>query len=176
MKLLLDIDGIKVSLRIARYQPCSTADWDDKWCKVDFAFQSGDWLNYHKENDELFLSYEVQELADGFSDLLNNRLKERIAYSCTEPDFLFILHPAKDVPCQSGPNGSPGGTVHIDILMDWRISFWDKSGLTSNYLSITLDRKDIERLSHYFNLVIGRETKSDPQIRQLIEAGVLIEP
>lgn len=37
---------------------------------------SGNWLNYHRENDELLRSCEVEELEESLTRLLNNELSK----------------------------------------------------------------------------------------------------
>ena len=48
--------GINVKLKIHGYRPTNKDNWDSEWCRCDFLFSSGDWLNYHKENDEVLLA------------------------------------------------------------------------------------------------------------------------
>ena len=64
MWLEIDADGIRVNLQIKGYKPSNEDNWYSNWCNCDFLFTSGDWLNYHKENDEVLLSCEVEELAE----------------------------------------------------------------------------------------------------------------
>ena len=111
--------------------PTATEDeeWDSEWCRCDFLFASGDWLNYHKENDEVLL--------------------------CIEPDFVFELYPQMDL--REDPKYTyvqPGYEIQ-DIYVEWKIYFWH-GGLTDNYLTITLGREDIARLRDYLKLVIKR--------------------
>lgn len=72
----IDVSGIEVKLQINGYKPTDKDNWDSEWCRCDFLFASGDWLNYHKENDEVLLCSEVEELADAFTELLDNKLSE----------------------------------------------------------------------------------------------------
>ena len=55
MWLKLDLSGIKLSMQIRNYRKVSDDDWDSVWCKTDFAFVSDEWLNYRKDNDEVFV-------------------------------------------------------------------------------------------------------------------------
>ena len=63
MWLKLDLSGIKLSMQIRNYRKVSDDDWDSVWCKTDFAFVSDEWLNYRKDNDEVFLAREIEDLA-----------------------------------------------------------------------------------------------------------------
>ena len=144
-----DINGIKVTLQIRGYKPTNEDNWYHEWCKCDFSFSSGNWLNYHKENDEVLLSHEVKELAEAFTKLLDNKLSEETEISCMEPDFIFMLHPQTDL--RNDPKYTyirPGCEIQ-DISLEWKIYFWN-DGLTGNYLTITLNRNEITNLRDYF--------------------------
>jgi hypothetical protein len=150
-----DISGIKVKLQINGYKPTNEDNWDNNWCKCDFSFSSGVWLNYHKENDEVLLSSEVKYLAEAFTELLDNKLSEEKEITCMEPDFIFKLFPQTDL--RNNPKYlyiRPGCEIQ-DIYIEWKIYFWNE-GLTDNYLTITLDRKEIACLRDYLSLVINR--------------------
>ena len=97
MWLKLDLSGIKLSMQIRNYRKVSDDDWDSVWCKTDFAFVSDEWLNYRKDNDEVFLAREIEDLAKSLDDLLNDRLNAPTEFNCIEPDFNFILNPKKDL-------------------------------------------------------------------------------
>lgn len=76
MWLKLDLDGISFQLQIQGYRVSSKEENDYQWCKTDFSFTSGDWLNYSKNNVEIFLSSEVEELAHKTEKLLKDELTE----------------------------------------------------------------------------------------------------
>lgn len=148
-----DIRGIKVKLQIRGYKPTNNDNWDSKWCKCDFSLSSGNWLNYHMENAEVLLSSEVIALAEASNKLLDNKFSEEIEISCIEPDFVFKLYPQKDL--RNDPKYTyirPGYEIQ-DIYLEWRVYFWD-GGLTDNYLTITLGRKEITNLRDYLTSVI----------------------
>ncbi len=135
MSFTMDAEGISVQLTIRGYEPSCRENWDDQWCKCDFTFRSGDWLNYHKENDEVFLSCEVEALEGMLSKMLNNQLEEEKELGFIEPDFEFHFYPQQEF---------------TNIGCEWRIYFWDDEGaLTCNYLAITLSREDMEALRDY---------------------------
>lgn len=56
--------------------------------------------------------------------------------------------------------------------MEWKISFWHE-GLTDNYLSVTLDRTDIECFLLYLRLVMGEVQESSPEIKALMGKGII---
>ena len=152
---MLDISGINFQLRIKGYEPSTRENWDYQWCKCDFSFCSGEWLNYHKENDEVLLSCEVEELEKSLTDLLNDKLDDVKEINCIEPDFQFILTPKQDL--RNNPQYAyiaPGHEI-TDIIMEFRIYFWN-DGLTDNYLSLTLDREEIAKFKEYLSLIIKK--------------------
>ena len=148
-----DISGIKVKLQINGYKPTNNENWDSEWCKCDFSFSADNWLNYHKENDEVLLSCEVKELAEAFTKLLDNKFLEEEEISCIEPDFIFKLYPQTVL--RNNPKCTyvrPGCEIQ-DVYLEWKIYFW-KNGLTDNYLTITLEREEITSLRDYLVSVI----------------------
>ena len=56
VQLKLNLGGVVLSLRIWGYTKVNDDDWHSIWCKTDFAFKSGDWLNYHAEACLLYTS------------------------------------------------------------------------------------------------------------------------
>lgn len=172
MWLKLDLDGIKVAMRIRNYIKPPKDDWDSTWCKTDFSFSSDEWLNYHKENDEVFLAREIEELAGSLDDLLNDRIVQPTEFSCIEPDFVFMLNPKKDLREDPRVTYIRPGCEIVDIDAEWRVTFWH-DGLTANYLSVTLGRKDIEYLLLYLQLVIRAVDEGSPDVRRLQNAGII---
>ena len=118
MWLKMNLDGIIVELSIQRYvkKENRTSDEYGHWCEVGFSFSSEPWLNYNKENDEVFLSYEVDDLAAALDDLLNDKLSEPTTVELIEPDFCFELLPKEDLRNNSRVlyiKPSPGGKGSI---------------------------------------------------------------
>lgn len=60
---------------------------------MDFSFIGNSWLNYQRDNDEVLLSCEIEDLAHSLDDLLEDELSEIKTIECIEPDFKFVLHP-----------------------------------------------------------------------------------
>ena len=144
MSLYIDVDGIKVYLKIKNYKTANKDNWDSLWCKCDYSFSSGEWLNYHKEDDEILLCSEIKELETVLTMLINGEIKEEKEINFIEPDFVFNIYPIKDAQ----------NTVS-DILLEWEVYFWHE-GLTDNYLSITLDRDEIIKLRDYLSSIIRK--------------------
>ena len=155
MHFYKDISGIDVYLNIKGYSPSTKDDWDCNWCKCDFMFKSGEWLNYHKEDDEVFLSSEVENLKEYLTKLLNGELSEVYEFECMEPDFIFTLYPETDK--RNDPKYvyiQPGFEIE-DIHMEWKVYFWS-DGLTDNFLTVTLNRSDIIELRDYLSSIISK--------------------
>ena len=149
----MDVRGIHVKLKIKGYESSENGSWDARWCKCDHAFCSGDWLNYHKEDDEILLSCEVEELEVSLTKLLNDELSEIKEICCMEPDYIFTLYPKKDL--RKDPNYTylqPGYEIK-DICVEWKVYFWYE-GLTDNFLTVTLKREEIIRFRDYLSSVM----------------------
>lgn len=174
MRLKIDLNGIMLRLQIVDYTPSTQEDWDSQWCDVDFSFSSGDWLDYHRENDEVLLSCEVETLAKNIAKLLNDELNEVAEISCIEPDFNFILHPKRDLREDPKYTYIREGYEIADIYMEWTVTFWNE-GLTDNYLSVTLDREDMKILLVYLNYVVGKYSADAQEVEDLIRRDFLTD-
>lgn len=155
MWLEIDANGIEVKLRINGYRPSSKDNWDTNWCRVDVLLSSGDWLNYHKENDEVLLSCEVEELEESLTKLINNELSAVKEMECIEPDFVFLLYPQTDKRNDPKYTYVQSGYEMEDIYLEWKIFFWNQ-GPTDNSLTIILDRDEIVSLRDYLLSVVKR--------------------
>ena len=152
MGLELEVDGIKVKFEIRGYLLTNRSNWEREWCQIDYSFSFGESLNYHKENYESLLSCEIDYLVEQLANLLNNKLTEEIEISFLEPDLEFVLFPSFDI--RNNPNViyvQPGFEMS-DITLEWRIYF-NAQGATSNFLTITLDRNEINCLLEYLKSV-----------------------
>lgn len=158
MWLKLDLEGIIFKLQIRGYSCSPEEECDDKWCKTDFSFTSGEWLNYSRENYEVFLSSEVKILLRYLDKFLACEFSTKEELYFSEPDFEFTLFSKKETE---------------NSYMDMRIAFWNEDYMTNNFLSMTLDRIEIKYLSNYLKLVSGRMYKQSQEILDMIELGIL---
>ena len=172
MWLKLNLDGIVLSLRIRQYKKVKADDWDSTWCKTDFSFMSEPWLNYSKEDDEVLLAREVDELVEALEKLLTDQLYEPTELTCIEPDFIFELNPKEDLRKNPRYLYIQPGCEMADIDLEWKVFFWYE-GLTGNYLSVALARPDIECLLTYLKVVTGQLSEKDAEIQTLIAKGIL---
>ncbi len=173
MWLKLDLDGIIVSLRIRQYVKTNKNNWDFAWCNVDFAFISEPWLNYVKEDDELLLSHEVDNLSIMLEKLLNNKLFAPAEFDCVEPDFCFKFNPKENMKINSDYECGGQDYKIEDVSLEWRIFFWLSGIITDSYLSVSLGRFDIECFLTYLKLVTGQLFESDAQVQKLIAQGII---
>lgn len=145
-----NVSGIEIMLRIDNYQSPAKHSFGDWWCDCGFSFKFGNIINYSVEHDELLMPEDIDGLTASLTELLNGNIEEPTEEPMTEPDFVFVLYPQKDL--RTDPKYtyiSPGHEIQ-DIYVEWRIFFWD-DGLTSNYLTITLDRDDIISFRDFLN-------------------------
>lgn len=172
MWLKLNLDGIVMSLRIRQYKKVEADDWDSTWCNTDFSFISEPWLKYIKEDDEVLLAREVDDLAEALEKLLTDQLFMPTEFTCIEPDFIFELNPKEDL--RKNPRYlyiQPGCEI-ADIDLEWKVFFWHE-GLTGNYLSVVLARPDIECFLTYLKVVTGQLSEKDAEVQSLIAQGIL---
>lgn len=174
MRLRMDLDGITAELQIQKYtkQIARTGDEYDYWCKVSFSFFSEPWLNYNNDNEEVFLSCEVDDLARSLEDLLNDRLPEPKVVEFIEPDFCFELFPKEDL--RNDPRIlyiKPGQEI-ADISTEWKVFFW-YGGLTANHLTVALNRENIINLKNYLFWVTGKYDETTPEIVEMKKSGIL---
>ena len=163
MWLKLNLSGIRLSMQIRNYRRTSEEDWLSVWCKTDFSFVADKWLNYCEDDSEVFLAREIEDLAKSLDDLLNDRLTAPTEFNCIEPDFNFILNPKKDLRLDPKVLYVRPGCEIVDIDMEWKnliLARWTDA----NYLSVTLNRTDIESLLLYLRLVMGEVRESSPEI------------
>ena len=98
---------------------------------------------------------EIDGLANAFTELLDGKITEPKKLQMTEPDFVFVLYPIKDLRTGSKYIYVAPGHEFQDVYDEWRIYFWDE-GLTNNFLAVTLYRNDIVALREFFDSVRKR--------------------
>lgn len=173
MWLKLNLDGIVVNLRIRQYKKPDNNNWDCTWCKVDFSFCSNPWLDYKKENCEVLLAQEVDDLIEALENLLSDKLSEPTEFSFVEPDFVFNLSPKEDLRNNPRILYVRPGCEFSDIYMEWQVHFWDEGYLAANFLTVTLGQEEIEYLLTYLKTVTGELSEQDLKVQELIVKGVI---
>ena len=167
----LDLDGIEFHFRISQYKKSIQEIWDEQWCKIDLTLQSGNWLNYEISSD-ILLSCEVEELRNKLLELLSNKIHSQEELEFIEPDLSFILHPQKDLTLSPKYSYVAPGHEIADIDADIRIHLWN-GGLTANYISLCLDREDIEALCYYLDLVTKQIKLDHPNIKKMLDNDII---
>lgn len=154
MGIQIDAAGIIVDFFVKGYRKSNKDNWDDLWCRCDFAFRSGNWLNYQSADNEVLLSCEIDELENSLTQLLDGNITEIKTIETIEPDFKFVLYPQEDL--LNNPNYTyvrPGYEI-VDIYLEWRVYFWNE-GLTDNFLTVTLGREEITALRDYLRSIVS---------------------
>jgi hypothetical protein len=155
MSLKLDLRGVLFELHIYGYHPSSKGDLCFEWCKTDFSVKFKNCLSYTLKNDELFMSFEIDEFANKLKALLHDEMKDDTEMICMEPDFRFLFHTKKDLRKDRSYVFVKKGHEFTDISMEWITTFWDE-GLTDHYLSLEFRREDIQQLLDYLNSVMEK--------------------
>lgn len=164
MWLKLNFEGIDFYLRISRYKTGSGDALDD-WCDVDITLQSDKWLNCTRSG-ELLLSDEVDDILEHFEKLLKNGIRQTTELTFIESDFEFTLHPKFVFP--------KDGTELSDVTADFRLYFWNGI-LTHNFLSLEMERDNIEAFVTYLKLVTKKTDKADISVQKLLNKGILLK-
>ncbi len=100
------------------------------------------------------MSCEVEEMAEAFTELLDNKLSSAEEIAFIEPDFV-LSYTHRDLSDDPKYKFAQSGYQIQDIYLEWNIFFWHE-GLTDNYLTITLNRDDIVRLRDYLSAIMIR--------------------
>ena len=167
----LDLDGIEFHFRISHYKKSVQEVWDEQWCKVDLTLQSGNWLNYEVSSD-ILLSCEVEEIRNKLSALLSNKIQAPEELEFVEPDLSFVLNPQKDLSSDLNCMYVAPGHEIVDIDADIRVHLWN-GGLTANYISLCLDREDIEALCYYLDLLTNQTKLDNPAVKKLLDNDII---
>lgn len=154
MEFKLNAEGIKITLKIDGYKKVKNND-NPIFCLCSYSFESDNWLNYHKENDEILACEEIDFLIEELNNLLNDKIIDDKEIEFWEPDFTFKLIGKKDLRKDKNYTYIAKGFEIEDICLYWNVHFWDKAegSLSENYLSICLYREDIEKLLAYLQSV-----------------------
>lgn len=145
-----NVAGFEIMLRIDNYQSPAKHNYGDWWCDCGFSFKFGSTINYEVENDELLMPEDIDGLITSLTELLDGKITEPTEEVMTEPDFVFMLYPQKDLRTDPKYTYIAPGHELQDIYVEWRIYFWNE-GLTDNYLTITLNRSDVISLRDFLN-------------------------
>lgn len=139
--LKLNVEGIEVSLEIKDYKK-SLSSYDG-WSTFSYSLKSGDWLNFHVENEPILANCEIEDFEEFLTKVINGKILESREVTFIEPDFEFVL----DV-----IDKTEDGEFYV--LLDWKFYFY-YNGITCNYLSISLDMSEIIKLRDYFRFVMN---------------------
>ena len=171
MWLQLDLDGIKLHFRIAKYRKSIPESWDEQWCNIDLTLHRNNQLNY-KISSEILLACEVEEIRNKIFDLLEDKIQAEEEMEFIEPDLTFVLYPKKDLHEDIKYTYVAPGHEVLDIDANLRVHLWN-DGLTANYLSLCFGRDDLEKLLTYLQLVTNEISKDDKNVQELVESDII---
>ncbi len=167
MWLKLNIEGFIVYFQIKGYKPSESGYSDDLWCDIKLTVEYGNDFKIHRSG-ELLYSDEIEHLLMKFQDLLADRIKDAEEIDFMEPDFVFVLD------SQLNLSNERNEINNREVFVDFRIHFWN-GNLTENHLSLRLYKENIEYLLYYIKLVTRQLKKTDKEITDLIEKGIILD-
>lgn len=104
----------------------------EEWCNMQISVKN-EFFNYKNEG-ELLLFSEVEEIKNYLEQLLNGKLEEEEQLDFTEPDLELNLYPSDNVEY---------------ILLDIKFNLIEQGELSADYYNLCLDKKEIEDFYNY---------------------------
>ncbi len=145
------IDGMHVFLRIDGYRNPSKHEFGTVWCDCGFSFSLRNAVAYRKDSDSILTPHEIDWLAEALTDLLDGKITAPREIGMLEPDFVFLLYPAKAQHEDDKTVNVFPGSWFDDVYAEWRVCFWNDGAPTDNYLTVILAREDVKDLRDFLN-------------------------
>ncbi len=114
----------------------------EEWCSMQISVKN-EFFNYKNEG-ELLLFSEVEEIKNYLEQLLNGKLEEEEQLDFTEPDLELNLYPSDNVEY---------------ILLDIKFNLIEQGELSADYYNLCLDKKEIDELYSYLKEWIDENKK-----------------
>ena len=114
----------------------------EEWCSMQISVKN-EFFNYKNEG-ELLLFSEVEEIKNYLEQLLNGKLEEEEQLDFTEPDLELNLYPSDNVEY---------------ILLDIKFNLIEQGELSADYYNLCLDKKEIDELYSYLKEGIDENKK-----------------
>ena len=114
----------------------------EEWCSMQISVKN-EFFNYKNEG-ELLLFNEVEEIKNYLEQLLNGKLEEEEQLDFTEPDLELNLYPSDNVEY---------------ILLDIKFNLIEQGELSADYYNLCLDNKEIDELYSYLKEWIDENKK-----------------
>ena len=114
----------------------------EEWCNMQISVKN-EFFNYKNEG-ELLLFSEVEEIKNYLEQLLNGKLEEEEQLDFTEPDLELNLYPSDNVEY---------------ILLDIKFNLIEQGELSADYYNLCLDKKEIDELYSYLKEWIDENKK-----------------
>lgn len=167
MRLKLDLDGILVSFKIFNNIPYDGECWNEHWCSVDLSISNMNGLNYHFENQTILMLGEIKTLVEHIESFLDKKYKNDFRFEFEEHFFYFLFHVVRDKLTQPNYLMAIDSNRFEEEYMEWRIIFWNGYP-TDNFISIKLERENLQIFSKYLKFVLGEIKHSSKAIQNLI--------
>ena len=114
----------------------------EEWCSMQISVKN-EFFN-DKNEGELLLFSEVEEIKNYLEQLLNGKLEEEEQLDFTEPDLELNLYPSDNVEY---------------ILLDIKFNLIEQGELSADYYNLCLDKKEIDELYSYLKEWIDENKK-----------------
>ena len=114
----------------------------EEWCSMQISVKN-EFFNYKNEG-ELLLFSEVEEIKNYLEQLLNGKLEEEEQLDFPEPDLELNLYPSDNVEY---------------ILLDIKFNLIEQGELSADYYNLCLDKKEIDELYSYLKEWIDENKK-----------------
>lgn len=114
----------------------------EEWCSMQISVKN-EFFNYKNEG-ELLLFSEVEEIKNYLEQLLNGKLEEEEQLDFTESDLELNLYPSDNVEY---------------ILLDIKFNLIEQGELSADYYNLCLDKKEIDELYSYLKEWIDENKK-----------------
>ena len=159
MWIKFDKDGLLLELKIYNY----IKNDENRYVKLSFNYKFKEIINYKKEDQEILLCKDIDNLKKMLYDFLNDKLTDKYKPTetlyCYEPDFYFEFI------------GDRWLTINTYL--------WNnenrKGQITNNMISTTLEKEQVRQLYLYLKLQLNEIDMNNKEIVEMLNCGIIYE-